>query len=620
MIEFHTDTSAAADGEQEFAVSVIGIGGAGANVIDRIALDGMPGTDLICMNCDVRALTTSMAGRKVQLGRNLTQGLGCGGDPELGLEAAMSSSQEIRELLAGRSMIFLSVGLGGGTGSGAAPYVARLAREAGAFVVVFATLPFSFEGRRRMNQAVAALQELRKHANALVTFENDRMGELIVPRKGVQEAFETADRIIGQSIRAVTSLVTQPGLIRIGMDDLITALRNTDSRCLFGFGQAKGENRGVEALNLALKSPLLDRGQMLSNARNVLVHVCGGTNVTLYEIETLMRELSRHVHEDAQILFGAATDTRLNEHLSVTIITSLSTGHAEPAEEEATPEADPASRHAEFLEAALQLRKTDARPGREPAPAAPQEPVQEEPGLFDEVRQPSPAREPEPAPLPDPEPEAVTAHAEPAPEVPAEEEEPEPEPVAEEDDPAVTAEEETVPDPEEYAEEYVEEEEYDEAPAAEEESVVAGDEVPSVEDDGSGFEPEPEPEPEPERASEPVRPRLRDIVNPAPARTQIRRPAPAPAARDPHPAAGAPPQQQTRPASRVQQAPPARPAPAPAPAPARQPVPRNQSHQQHQETFDERLTPADGGRFGSTQPNLEEGEDLDVPTFLRKKT
>ncbi|RYD38042.1 MAG: hypothetical protein EOP86_01955 [Verrucomicrobiaceae bacterium] len=344
MIQFHPDPAAhGPDSPSAFSVSVIGIGGAGTNVIDQLAIEGVSGTEIISMNCDARALAASTAGRKIQLGETLTLGLGCGGDPELGEEAASTSSSEIKDLLKGRSMVFLCVGLGGGTGSGAAPLVARMARECGAFVVVFATLPFGFEGRRRSRQAILALNDLRKYANALITFENDRMGELVVPKKGVQEAFEAADKIIGQSIRAVTSLVTQPGLIHIGMDELITALRNTDSRCLFGFGQAKGENRAVDALALALRSPLLDRGQMAANARNVLVHICGGSSLTLFEIETLMRELGKDIHEEAQILFGAAIDNSLNEHLSVTILTSLGKNPPETAEsstpklEEAVP-------------------------------------------------------------------------------------------------------------------------------------------------------------------------------------------------------------------------------------------------------------------------------------------
>jgi len=322
MIEYKLETlTPPADAAP--AVSIIGIGGAGSNVLDHIALEGMSGVELISMNCDARSLTSSMAQRKVQIGKTLTQGLGCGGDPELGQEAAVSSLTDIRDAMTGRRMIFVCVGLGGGTSSGAAPVVARLARETGAFVVVFATMPFVFEGRRRLAQAQTSLEQVRAHAHALVCFENDKMGELILPKKGVAEAFEIANKIICQSVRAVTTVATQPGLIRIGLDDLVTALKNADSRCLFGFGQAKGEARATEALANALKSPLLDRGQLLEQARNVLVHICGGHSLTLFEIETLMRDLHKHVSQDAQILFGAACDEKQGDSVSVTIISSL---------------------------------------------------------------------------------------------------------------------------------------------------------------------------------------------------------------------------------------------------------------------------------------------------------
>ena len=327
MIEYKLDTLTP-PADTAPAVSIIGIGGAGSNVLDHIALEGMSGVELISMNCDARTLTSSMAQRKVQLGKTLTQGLGCGGDPDLGQEAAVSSLADIRDAISGRRMIFLCVGLGGGTSSGAAPVIARLARESGAFVIVFATMPFVFEGKRRLAQAQMALEQVRQHAHALVCFENDKMGELVLPKKGVAEAFEIANKIICQSVRAVTTVATQPGLIRIGLDDLVTALKNADSRCLFGFGQAKGEARATEALAAALKSPLLDRGQLLEKARNVLVHICGGQSLTLFEIETLMRELHKHVSEEAQILFGAACDQKLGEAVSVTIISSLTGGSA----------------------------------------------------------------------------------------------------------------------------------------------------------------------------------------------------------------------------------------------------------------------------------------------------
>ena len=337
MIEYKIETNTPVEAVAAGNVSIIGVGGAGANLIDHIALEGMEGVDLISMNCDVRGLTSSMASRKVQLGKNVTQGLGCGGDPDLGQESAVASLADIREALTGGRMVFLCTGLGGGTGSGAAPVIARLARESGAFVIVFATMPFVFEGKRRMMQAQTSLDELRQYANALVTFENDKMGELVLSKKGVNEAFEVANKMICQSVRAVTTVATQPGLIRIGMDDLITALKNADSRCIFGFGQAKGETRATEALALALKSPLLDRGQLLEKARNVLVHICGGTSLTLFEIETLMKELTKSVSPDAQILFGAASDPRLGDQLSVTIISSV--GKAKAALVDVKPEA-----------------------------------------------------------------------------------------------------------------------------------------------------------------------------------------------------------------------------------------------------------------------------------------
>ena len=221
-------------------------------------------------------------------------------------------------------MAFVCVGLGGGTGSGAAPEVARIAKEEGVFLVVFATLPFSFEGRRRMDQALDALERISKYANAVITFENDRMGELIVPKEGVQQAFAAADKIISQSIRATMGIVSHPGIIRIGMDDLLSALDSTNSRCLFGFGQAKGDNRAHEALEQALKCPLLDKGKLLQDARNVLVHVGGGESMTLYEIQLVMRELSKHIDDSrTQILFGTGTDKKLGGSLTVTVVSSL---------------------------------------------------------------------------------------------------------------------------------------------------------------------------------------------------------------------------------------------------------------------------------------------------------
>ena len=314
-------------------VKIVGVGGAGLNMIDRVALDGMEGAELLALASDARSLSSSVASEKIQLGAKLTMGLGCGGDPDLGASAAKEQEAEIRDALRDRNMVFVCVGLGGGTGSGAAPLVTRIARELGAFVVVFATMPFGFEGKRRRDQAETALNELSVIANALVTFENSRMGELVLAAQGIHEAFAAADRMISESIQAVTRLVVKPGIINVGLDDLMSSLSATRSRCLFGSGLAEGENRSQVALQNALTSPLLDKGRLLKNTTTALVHICGGEGMTLFEVELLMRDLSKYVPDDAHILFGAAVDPSMGGSLSVTIISSLPEGsfakHAE---------------------------------------------------------------------------------------------------------------------------------------------------------------------------------------------------------------------------------------------------------------------------------------------------
>jgi cell division protein FtsZ len=313
-------------------VKVVSVGGAGINALDRIVLDGLEKASVVAINTDVQSLTSSVAAHKVQLGRTVTRGLGSGGDPELGYDAAAESADEIREALADARMIFVCAGLGGGTGSGAAPYVAQLAREAGALVVAFVTVPFTFEGKRRNAQAREALARLNEVAHAVICFENDRMGDLVAPQAGIHQAFAMADTTISQSVRSIVNLIQRPGLIRIGFDDLLAALRTRNGRCLFGFGESDSDNRAHDALTQALKNPLMDRGRMLADATHVLVQVSGGPGMTLAEVEVLMQELGRHVAEQTQILFGAVVDGRLGDRLAVTIISSLA------SEDDITPQ------------------------------------------------------------------------------------------------------------------------------------------------------------------------------------------------------------------------------------------------------------------------------------------
>jgi cell division protein FtsZ len=305
------------------AVKIIGLGGAGANMLERVALDGVDGASLLALNTDIRTLNSCLAQEKIQLGVNFTRGLGAGGDPLLGHQAMMEAEETVRASIRGCRIVFLCTGLGGGTGSGAAPIVTRIAREEGAFVVVFATMPFAFEGKRRRDQADTALNELAVLSNALVTFDNNRMGELVLAKQGIHEAFAAADHMICESIKAVIRLVIRPGLINVGLDDLMSALRTNRSRCLFGSGIAEGKDRAAKALRNALNSPLLDQGTLLKDAQAVLVHLCGGEDLTLFEIELLMQGLQKFVPEKAHVLFGAAIDPTMGDSLSITLISAL---------------------------------------------------------------------------------------------------------------------------------------------------------------------------------------------------------------------------------------------------------------------------------------------------------
>ena len=343
MIQLSKNYSLPERQEEIVPIKVVGVGGAGSNVLDRIVLDGMEKADLIAINTDVQSLTGSVAAHKVQLGRAATRGLGGGGDPELGYQAACESADEIRQALVDARIIFICTGLGGGTGSGAAPVVAQLAREAGSLVIVFATLPFSFEGKRRAAQAQEALSRLNQVANAVICFENDRMGDMVAPKAGIHQAFAVADITISQSVRSIVNLIQRPGLIRIGFDDLLVALRSDNGRCLFGYGESDSDNRAHDALTQALKNPLMDKGKMLADAAHVLVQVAGGPAMTLSEVEILMQELGKHVRDNTQILFGTAVDGRMGNRLSVTIISSL------VADDELVPQQETSFAHPEPL-------------------------------------------------------------------------------------------------------------------------------------------------------------------------------------------------------------------------------------------------------------------------------
>src|SRR4029077_6744136 len=345
-------------------VKVIGIGGAGSNILDRVMLDGIDEADLVAINTDVQSLTASVAAHKVQLGRNLTRGLGSGGDPELGYAAAEEATEEIRSVLQGGTVIFLCTGLGGGTGSRAAPLVAQIAKEENALVLAFVAVSFSFEWRRRCAQARESLTRLRAVCDAVVCFENDRMAEINLPRMGIHEAFAIADLTVSQSIRSVASFLQRPGLLHIGFDDVCAVLRNGDARALFGFGEADGENRAHDALAKALKNPLMNRGALLEDTFHAIVHIRGGTNVTFGEVQIIMEELNRHISDQTHLFMGIAIESRMGNQLSVSILSALGDSSMKPAQR------IPAKPAGSMKSASPQTQKTQALP-----PPAVSEPV-----------------------------------------------------------------------------------------------------------------------------------------------------------------------------------------------------------------------------------------------------
>src|SRR5438445_1886928 len=341
MIQLSKNYSLAERAAEFIPIKIISVGGAGLNALDRIVLDGLERAEVVAINTDVQSLASSVAAAKVQRGRSITRGLGTDGDLELGFTSAYESGEEIRAALADARLVLICAGLGGGTGSGAGPVIAQTAREMGALVIVFATMPFSFEGKRRTAQAQEALARFHQLADAVVCFENDRMGDMVAPKAGIHQAFAVADMTISQRLRSIVHLIQRRGILRIGFDDLRAALRGGGGRCLFGYGESDSDNRAHEALAQALKNPLMDRGRMLGEASRVLVQVAGGPAMTLSEVEILMRELNKHISDHTQLLFGTAVDGRMGDRLSVTLISSLPADEAEVAPRKSKAHAPP---------------------------------------------------------------------------------------------------------------------------------------------------------------------------------------------------------------------------------------------------------------------------------------
>jgi cell division protein FtsZ len=308
-------------------IKVIGLGGGGSNAINRMMEARFTGVEFIVANTDVQALRASPAPVKLQLGARLTMGLGAGADPEVGKNAALEDRDQIKKLLEGADMVFVTAGLGGGTGTGSAPIVAATAKEMGILTVAVVTKPFAFEGRRRSQQAEAGLTELRSVVDTLITIPNQRLLAVVDRGTPLVEAFKVADTVLLQAVQGISDLILVPGLINLDFADVRTIMSGM-GMALMGAGVGKGEHRALDAAQKAIASPLLDETS-IDGARGILINFTGGSDLSLHEVEEAARIVQEAAHEEAHIIFGAVIDPSLQDEVRITVI---ATGFSERKE------------------------------------------------------------------------------------------------------------------------------------------------------------------------------------------------------------------------------------------------------------------------------------------------
>ena len=298
-------------------IRVVGVGGAGLNALDRMIDAGITQVDFVAVNTDIQQLQTSDAPTKIHIGSELTEGLGSGADPEIGRRAAEESYDQIKRALRGSDMVFVTAGEGGGTGSGAAPVVARIARELGALTVGIVTMPFKFEGTRRKKQAEDGVAALRQACDTVIVIPNDRLLEVLDKSTSMLDAFRIADDVLRQGVQGICDLITNPGLINLDFADVRTIMKDAGS-ALMGIGFATGENRAREAAERALRSPLIDTE--LVGARGILLSIAGGDDLSLYEVNEAAEVVRAAATDDTNIIFGATIDERLTGQIWITVV------------------------------------------------------------------------------------------------------------------------------------------------------------------------------------------------------------------------------------------------------------------------------------------------------------
>jgi cell division protein FtsZ len=333
-------------------IKVVGVGGGGSNAVNRMVDAGLSGCEFIAVNTDAQALLMCDADVKMPIGSDVTRGLGAGADPSVGRSAAEESRDELKEALKGADMVFVTAGEGGGTGTGAAPVVARLAQEIGALTVGVVTKPFSFEGRRRAEVASRGVDELRDEVDTLIVIENDRLLQVVEKRTSIVDAFNVADDVLRQGVQGITDLITIPGLVNLDFADVRTIMNEAGS-ALMGIGTATGENRATEAARAAVSSPLLESS--IEGATGILLNVTGGSDIGLFEVNEAAQVVTSAADQNANVIFGAVIDENLKDEVRVTVIAtgfgaqrrrrgrtaSTSEGGPTPSSGTRSPEFDP---------------------------------------------------------------------------------------------------------------------------------------------------------------------------------------------------------------------------------------------------------------------------------------
>src|SRR5918992_629693 len=307
-------------------LKVVGVGGGGTNAVNRMVDAGLSGVEFIAVNTDAQALLMTDADMKIQIGAESTRGLGAGANPEVGRAAAQESKDELKEALKGADMVFVTAGEGGGTGTGGAPTVASLSQEIGSITVGVVTRPFSFEGSKRAQQAELGIRELREAVDTLIVIENDRLLQVVDKETSIVDAFRMADDVLRQGVQGITDLITIPGLVNLDFADVRTIMRDAGS-ALMGIGAASGENRAAEAARTAVSSPLLET--TLEGAKSILLSITGGSDLSLWEVNEAAQAVAEAAHPDANIIFGAMVDEKLDEQVWVTVV---ATGYGDKRE------------------------------------------------------------------------------------------------------------------------------------------------------------------------------------------------------------------------------------------------------------------------------------------------